>query len=69
MSSIKLVITLNRRRKVTIETVCQVLALRIETKTLSLPDDGSHGVLKHVGGNFMQLVCIYSSVCGIGFIS
>jgi len=49
------------RREFATETVCQVLALRMETKTLSLPDDGFHGLLKHVGGDFMHLL-LYSNL-------
>jgi hypothetical protein len=35
----------------------------------ALPDDGSHGVPKHVGGDFVQPLCINSSACQVRFMS
>jgi hypothetical protein len=34
-----------------------------------LPDDGTHGVPKHVGGDYVHLLCIYASALKVGFIS
>ena len=29
----------------------------------NLPENGTHGVLKHVGENVLRLLCIHSSAC------
>jgi hypothetical protein len=31
------------------------------------PDDGTRGVTKPVGRDFVHLLCIYSSACKVGF--
>jgi hypothetical protein len=31
------------------------------------PDDGTRGVPKPVGRDFVHLLCIYSSACKVGF--
>jgi len=35
----------------------------------ALPEDGTYGVSKHVGGDFAHLLCIYFSACKAGFVS
>ena len=36
--------------------------------TVKVPEDGTHGMTKHVGG-FVHQLCIHSSACKDGFIS
>jgi len=34
-----------------------------------LPKDGTHGVPRQAGGDFVHLLCINSSACEVGFLS
>jgi hypothetical protein len=37
--------------------------------TVKAFEDGTHGLPKHVGGDFVHLLCIYFRACKDGFIS
>jgi hypothetical protein len=42
----------------------------ITTSTnVKAPEDGTAGVPKHVGGDFLHLLFICSSACKVGFLS
>jgi len=54
--------------KVAEEYCWAITEVRRGSRSCSLPDDGTQGVPKHFVGDFVYLMCLYSSEPKVGFV-